>query len=107
VAAVPLFVVVGLTWAVIAVSAATLVTRLSPPIVRGEALGVYGALSTVASGVGSVLGGWLAAAGYGRAFAVAGGLVLAGVGVVLVLRWRIADGSTARERTVYSTDRTE
>jgi len=104
--ALPLFVLVGLTWAVIAVSAASLVTRLSPPIVRGEALGVYGALSTVASGVGSVVGGWLAATGYVRTFGAAGGAILAGAGVVLVLRWRVGDGS-ATERTVYSADSTE
>jgi MFS family permease len=103
-ATLPLFVVIGVTWAVIAVSAATLVTQLSPPIVRGEALGVYSALSTLASGVGSVVGGWLATAGYVRAFGLASGLVFAGVGVVLGLRWY---GSAATERTVYSADRTE
>ncbi|AXG06741.1 MFS transporter [Haloplanus rubicundus] len=107
-ATLPLFVLVGVTWAVIAVSAATLVTRLSPAIVRGEALGVYGALSTVASGVGSVVGGWLAASGYARAFGVAGGLVLVGAGIVVVLRWRVADGAASgAERSVYSTDSTE
>jgi MFS family permease len=106
-AALPLFVVVGMTWAVIAVSAATLVTRLSPPIVRGEALGVYSALSTVASGVGSVGGGWLAVRGYTQAFAVAGGLIFVGVGVVLVLRWRVAGGAVGTERTVYSADGSE
>ena len=107
-ATLPLFVLVGVTWAVIAVSAATLVTRLSPPIVRGEALGVYGALSTVASGVGSVGGGWLAASGYARAFGVASVLILVGAGIVVVLRWRVADGAaTGAERTVYSTDSTE
>ena len=106
-ATLPLFVLVGVTWAVIAISAVTLVTRLSPPIVRGEALGVYGALSTLASGVGSVGGGWLAASGYGRAFAVAGASVTAGVGVVMVLRRRVAGGTAGPERTVYSTDRTE
>jgi MFS family permease len=103
-ATLPLFVVIGVTWAVIAVSAATLVTQLAPPIVRGEALGVYSALSTLASGIGSVGGGWLASAGYGRAFGLAGGLIFAGTGVVLVLR---RYGSTAAERTVYSADRTE
>lgn len=105
--ALPLFVVVGLTWAVIAVSAATLVTRLSPPIVRGEALGVYSALSTVASGVGSVGGGWLAVRGYTQAFVVAAGLIFVGVGVVLVLRWRVTDGTVGTERTVYSADGSE
>jgi len=103
----PLFVLIGLTWAVIAVSAATLVARLAPPIVRGEALGVYGALSTVASGAGGVVGGGLAATGYGRAFGVASVLVFAGAGVVLVLRWRVADGSTATERAEVAADRSE
>jgi len=97
-ATLPLFVVIGLTWAVIAVSAATLVTQLAPPIVRGEALGVYSALSTLASGVGSVGGGWLAASGYDRAFGLAGGLIFAGMAVVLVLR-RVATGSASPERT--------
>ena len=101
------FVVIGLTWAVISVTAATLVTRLSPAVIRGEALGVYSALSTVASGVGSVVGGWLAATGYARAFGLAGGLIVGSVGVVLLLHRRVRDGSTAAERTVYSADRTE
>jgi MFS family permease len=82
------FVVIGLAWAVVAVTAGMLVARLAPAIVRGEALGVYSALSTVASGVGGVVGGWIAARGYGTAFAVAGGLVLLGTGVVVLLRWR-------------------
>jgi MFS family permease len=102
---VALFVAVGFAWAVVAVSAGTLVTRLSPPIVRGEALGVYSALSTFAGGVGSVAGGWLAARGYLWTFGVAGGLVVAGAGVVLLLRRRVGRGRTAgTERTVYSTD---
>lgn len=106
-AALPLFVVIGLAWAVIAVSAATLVTQLAPPIVRGEALGVYGALSTLASGIGSVVGGWVAVTGYVQAFGLAGGLIVASVGVVLVLRRRLGGGSVATERTVYSADHTE
>jgi MFS family permease len=103
----PLFVVVGLTWAVIAVSAATLVTQLAPPIVRGEALGVYSALSAAASGVGSVVGGWLAATGYGRAFGITGGLIFAGVGVVLVLRRNVGKGPTAAEPVGHATEGTE
>jgi MFS family permease len=99
-----LFAVIGLTWAVIAVTAGTLVSRLAPAIVRGEALGVYSAVSPLASGVGGIVGGWLAASGYGRAFAAAGGLVLVGTGVVLVLRRRVA---RRPGRTLYSTDRTE
>ncbi|AZH25169.1 MFS transporter [Haloplanus aerogenes] len=104
----PLFVVIGVTWAVIAVSAATLVTQLAPPIVRGEALGVYSALSTFASGAGSIVGGGLAAAGYVQAFGLASGLIFAGAAVVLVLWRRVSNGSAAAERTGYSaTDRTE
>ncbi|WP_435070035.1 MFS transporter [Haloplanus sp. C73] len=102
----PIFVVIGFTWAVIAVSAATLVTRLSPPIVRGEALGVYSALAALAGGVGSIAGGWLASLGYDYAFAFAGGLVFAGGAVVLVLRRRI-DADARPEQTVYSAAGTE
>lgn len=55
-----LFLVVGLTWAVIAVTAATIVTRMAPAAIRGEALGTYAAVSAVAGGIGSLLGGALA-----------------------------------------------
>ncbi len=79
------FLVIGMTWAVIAVTAATLVTKLSPVAIRGEALGVYGALIAVGGGVGGLLGGWLAGMGYVVAFAVAGGLVLVGSVVVTFL----------------------
>jgi MFS family permease len=102
-----LFAVIGLTWAVIAVSAGTLVTRLAPPIVRGEALGVYSAVSTLSSGVGGVVGGWVATTGYGRAFGVAGGLVLVGAVGVLLLRRRVRGNVGATERTLYFTDHTE
>jgi MFS family permease len=101
-----LFLLIGLSWAVIAVSAGTLVTRLAPSIVRGEALGVYSALSAVAGGVGSAAGGRLAASSYDLAFGVSGGLVLAGAAVVVVLRWHVARGGDTG-RTVYSTDRTD
>jgi len=76
---------IGVTWAVISVSAATLVTRLAPAPVRGEALGVYAALAAVAGTVGGVLGGWLAGTGYPAAFTVAGGLVALAGGVVVAL----------------------
>ena len=80
------FVVIGLSWALIAVTAGTLVTRLSPDSIRGEALGIYSALSTFAGGVGSIVGGALAAWGYGLAFGVAGGLVAIGAVVVFLGR---------------------
>ena len=81
-----IFSVIGLTWALIAVTAGTLVTRLSPIAIRGEALGMYAALGALAGGIGSILGGWLAAVSYVIAFGAAGGLVLAGAGIVSFIR---------------------
>ena len=80
------FALIGLTWAVIAVTAGTLVTRLAPLSIRGEALGVYAALGAFAGGVGSILGGWLAAVSYAVTFGAAGGLVLIGAIVVFAVR---------------------
>lgn len=97
---VALFAVVGLTWAVVAVTAATIVTRLAPAAIRGEALGVYTALSGLASGVGSLLGGWLAGRGFLLAFGVAGGAVLVGATLVAALWWR--DRSATAVETVPS-----
>lgn len=79
------FGLIGVTWAVIAVTATGLVTRLAGAE-RGTALGLYAAVAGAGGGVGSILGGWLAAdAGYLVTFAVAGGLVLASVIVVGVV----------------------
>ncbi|TKX73835.1 MFS transporter [Halorubrum sp. GN11_10-6_MGM] len=79
------FAAVGLSWAVIAVTAGVVVTRLAPPAIRGEALGAHAALGALAGGVGSVLGGWLAAVGYVVAFGAAGALVLVGAAVVFAV----------------------
>ena len=80
------FALIGVTWAIIAVTAVTLVTRLAPETVRGEAVGVYTALTAVAGFAGSLLGGWMAAISYGLAFGVAGALVLIGALLVYALR---------------------
>lgn len=86
-AAVALFAIVGATWAVIAVTAGAIVTRLAPPSLRGEALGVYAALGALAGGIGSVGGGLLAdLVGFGAAFGAAGGAVLLGAVLVGALR---------------------
>jgi MFS family permease len=76
---------IGFTWAVIAVVGTAIVTRLAPASVRGEFLGVHTALAAAAGGIGGLLGGWVAAAGYLVAFAVAGGLVVAGAALVATL----------------------
>ena len=91
-----IFTVIGLSWAIIAVTAGTLVTQLSPVTIRGEALGMYAALGALAGGVGSILGGWLAAESYLIAFGTAGGLVLVGALTVGVVRRRT---TAARSRT--------
>jgi len=82
-----LFLFIGVAWAVVAITAVSLVTRLAPAAIRGEALGLYTALSGVATGVGSVLGGWLGSYGFVVAFGVAGGFVLLGTVLVAVV-WR-------------------
>lgn len=76
---------IGGTWAVIAVVGTAIVTRLAPPAVRGEFLGVHTALAAVAGGIGGLLGGWIATFGYLAAFGVAGGLVLAGAALVATI----------------------
>jgi MFS family permease len=81
---------IGVTWAVIAVVGTAIVTRLAPPSVRGEVLGVHTALGAVAGGLGGVLGGWAASFGYVVAFGVAGGLVV--VGALLVFSLRMLSG---------------
>lgn len=65
--------VVGGTWGFMAVLGATIVTRLAPPQIRGEILGIHAALGAIAGGIGGILGGWVATAGYLGAFSVAGG----------------------------------
>lgn len=78
------FVLIGVTWAVVAVTGAGLVSRAAPARLRGEALGVYTALAGLGGGVGGLLGGSVATVfGYLAAFALAGALV--GLSIVLLL----------------------
>ncbi len=79
------FLLTGLSWAVIAVAGTTLVTTLAPDGIRGEAIGGYTALNAVAGGVGSILGGHLAADGYTDMFLAVGGLCLVAALAVVVL----------------------
>lgn len=81
---------IGVSWAMVAVTGPLLVSRLVPAAERPAALATYTALSSAGTGVGSVLGGALAAAaGYLVAYSVAGGLVLVG----LVSAWYGLAGS--------------
>lgn len=81
-----LFLLIGITWAIIAVTAAGIVTRLAPEAIRGEALGTYAAVAAVAGAIGSLLGGALGEISFLLTFLVAGGFVL--LGAVLVYRLR-------------------
>ena len=82
-----LFALIGVTWAVIAVTGGTIVARLAPASLRGEALGVYTALSTLAGGIGSIAGGALANAfDFVVAFGGAGAVIVVGAAVVVSLR---------------------
>lgn len=90
-----LFALIGVTWAVIAVTGGTIVARLAPASLRGEALGVYTALSTLAGGIGSIVGGVLAnASGFVVAFVVAGAVIVVGAAIVVSLRG-ISERTTA------------
>lgn len=79
-----LFVVLGAGWAVIALTATDFISDAAPAGIRGEALGVYTALSALAGGVGSLAGGSLAEwVGYVPTFGLAGAVVLLSAVVVL------------------------
>lgn len=92
------FVGIGVAWALIAVTAASIVTRLAPPPIRGQALGLYTALSGLASGVGSVAGGWLAGYGFTLTFGVAGGFVFVGAALVAFV-WKRSSNVQAKKTT--------
>ena len=97
------FLLIGATWAVVAVTAGTIVARIAPADVRGEALGLYAGLSTLAGGVGSAGGGLLAeVAGFVPSFAAAGATILVGAVVVATLR-----GISTRTGAVAGTPVTE
>lgn len=88
------FALIGVSWAVIAVTTTTLVTRLAAPTARGEAFGAQAALVGVGSGLGSVAGGALASAlSYPVAFALAAVIVLLGAGALVATGDRVASST--------------
>ncbi|MFB6108348.1 MAG: MFS transporter [Haloplanus sp.] len=90
------FLAVGVTWAVIAVTGAGLVSRSATAPLRGEALGVYTAASGVGAGVGGLLGGAVAATfGYQTAFVVAGALVALSLALLSSVRFTLRGGADA------------
>lgn len=94
VALVGAFAIIGVSWAIIAVTAGTLVTALAPIAVRGEALGLYAALTALAGGIGAILGGAVGRESFLLAFSVSGALVLLGAAIVFGLRRSPMNGSS-------------
>ncbi|WP_321168065.1 MFS transporter [Halobaculum saliterrae] len=81
------FGLIGVTWAVIAITSASIVTRLADDGNRGAALGVQAAAAGLATAVGSALGGVVAgAAGYLPTFGLGAALVLTGLVLVMLAR---------------------
>ncbi|SEH41566.1 Predicted arabinose efflux permease, MFS family [Halopenitus malekzadehii] len=89
------FTLIGVTWALIAVTATGIVTRLAAEPVRGYALGAYTAIAGIGTGLGSIVGGGVAeVAGYPATFVGAGGVVLAALGLFV---WSVGfDGGGSR-----------
>lgn len=79
-----LFAILGIGWAIIAITATDFISDAAPAQIRGEALGVYTALSALAGGVGSLAGGALVGSvGYTMTFVLASVAVALSAGVVL------------------------
>lgn len=86
-----LLVVVGATWAFIAVVGTAIVSRSAPARARGGLLGVYAALTALSGAVGGLLGGALATVSFPLAFATGGGLAVLGAGIVVATKLLAAD----------------
>ena len=83
--AVPLFLLTGVTWAAFQLSATSIVSRLAPAGLKGQALGAYNALTGLGGVVGALVGGFLAdSLGFPTAFLVAAAVVLLTIPVVMV-----------------------
>lgn len=76
------FLLTGLTWASVNVTAIAIISKRAHEGLRGQALGTYHALAGLGWVVGSVLGGQIAYFSYPAAFALAAMLVITG--------WRLA-----------------
>ncbi|MFC6992476.1 MFS transporter [Haladaptatus sp. GCM10025707] len=101
-----IFALIGAAWAVIALTATEFISDLAPSVIRGEALGMYTALSALAGGLGSLLGGALAdTLGYSLTFTVAGIVVL--VSAVFVMKpklLRVGFGAGQKQEAGSSLD---
>jgi MFS family permease len=95
-----LFFLVGVSWAVVAVTAPLLVARLASASRRGAALATYTAVMSAGTGVGSVGGGAVAdAVGYRVTFTLAGASVVLGAVVAWWGLARVVTGGPGAEAT--------
>ncbi len=72
------FVLTGISWAVVNITAIALISWQVREGLRGQALGTYNALSGLGSVIGSILGGQIARVSYPLAFMLAAAFVLLG-----------------------------
>ncbi|MFX1519889.1 MAG: MFS transporter, partial [Promethearchaeota archaeon] len=80
-----LFLMAGITWGIIAVSGSALLINIAPPERQGHAFGTYNATISLATTVGSLLGGFLAFyVGYSLTFYTAA--VIVGIGTVFMIK---------------------
>jgi len=79
------FALAGLTWAFFQLSTTALVSRLSPEGMRGQALGIYSAVSGLGNVVGATVGGYLADGfGFAAPFLSGAALLLVTLPILLV-----------------------
>ena len=80
-----LFLIAGITWGIIAVSGSALLTNIAPPERQGNAFGMYNATISLATTIGSLLGGFLAFyVGFFLAFYIAAFIV--GIGTAIIIK---------------------
>lgn len=83
------FIMTGMSWAFINVSAISTISKLAREGLRGQALGLYNASAGLGAIIGSLVGGFVAEFSYVAAFALAAALVVAGW---LMLQFRAGGG---------------
>jgi DHA1 family tetracycline resistance protein-like MFS transporter len=80
------FLVIVLAWSLLSVSSTAWAAQLSP-VGEGEGLGIFNAVTALASVIGAAFGGWVASSwGYTSALSLAAGGVASGLAITFALR---------------------
>ncbi|MFA5314041.1 MAG: MFS transporter, partial [Methanomassiliicoccales archaeon] len=89
----------GLCWAGLSVAGNAIVGDLAPKEFRTQSLGLYNSIQGIATILGSLIGGFVAAAfGYGFVFALASGFIVIALALLLVIdlnKGKIEDATEA------------